>query len=69
MTNPQPKPLEIRIREAAASLKEAGAREVFLFGSAARGALREGSDIDLAVAGLPPRFFFRAVDKGNRCFE
>jgi predicted nucleotidyltransferase len=50
-----------QISEAAAALREAGAKEVYLFGSAATGKLRENSDIDLAVSGLPPRIFFRAM--------
>ena len=37
--------------EAAAALKTAGAREVFLFGSAARGTMGAETDIDLAVTG------------------
>ncbi len=49
------------ILRAAAALKAAGAREVYLFGSAAQGKLREGSDIDLAVVGLPAPVFFRAM--------
>jgi uncharacterized protein len=46
---------------AAAKLKEAGASEVYVFGSAASGDMREGSDIDLAVSGLPPEKFFYAM--------
>ena len=49
------------IERAAAALKKLGAREVYVFGSAASGTLREGSDIDLAVSGLPPEVFFRAM--------
>jgi len=49
------------IDEAARVLRAQGAREVYLFGSAATGRLRAGSDVDLAVAGLPPERFFRAV--------
>ncbi len=48
------------IERAAQALKAAGAREVYLFGSAARGQMREDSDIDLAVSGLPPELFYRA---------
>jgi predicted nucleotidyltransferase len=48
------------VERAVAVLKAAGAREVYLFGSAARGRMREDSDIDLAVSGLPPAKFFRA---------
>jgi uncharacterized protein len=46
---------------AAAKLKEAGAIEVYVFGSAASGEMREGSDIDLAVSGLPPEKYFYAM--------
>jgi uncharacterized protein len=53
--------LRKRIEAAAGALKAAGAREVYLFGSAARGVMREDSDIDLAVTGLPPERFFRAM--------
>jgi len=49
------------IEKAVAVLKAAGALEVHIFGSAARGTLREDSDIDLAVSGLPPEAFFRAM--------
>ena len=49
------------IKRAAAALKEAGAREVYLFGLGARGKMREDSDIDLAVSGLPPEKFFHAM--------
>lgn len=48
------------IEQAVLALKAAGAREVYLFGSAARGQLREDSDVDLAVSGLPPELFYRA---------
>ena len=53
--------LRKRVAQAAQALKAAGAREVYLFGSAANGSLREGSDIDLAVTGLPPEVFFEAM--------
>jgi len=49
------------IERAAAALKAYGATEVYLFGSAASGRLREGSDVDLAVSGLPPDRFFQAM--------
>jgi predicted nucleotidyltransferase len=41
--------------ELAGALRNAGARRVVLFGSLAAGRFREGSDIDLAVSGLPER--------------
>ena len=50
-----------QIEQVVAALKAAGAREVYLFGSAAEGRLREDSDLDLAVSGLPPEMFFRAL--------
>ena len=48
------------IEQAAETLKSFGAKEVYLFGSAATGKLREDSDIDMAVSGLPPRVFYKA---------
>jgi predicted nucleotidyltransferase len=49
------------IRRAAVVLKEAGAHEVYLFGSVARGNVHKDSNIDLAVSGLPPEKFFQAM--------
>jgi predicted nucleotidyltransferase len=46
---------------AAKILREAGAKEVFVLASAARGDTRPGSDLDMAVRGLPPERFFRAM--------
>ena len=51
------------IELAARILQDAGAREVFIFGSAGRGEQRPGSDIDLAVRGLPPERFFDAMSR------
>jgi len=59
------KDLRESIERAAAVLKEFGAREVYVFGSAASGVLREGSDVDLAVSGLPPEVFFRAMGQAR----
>ncbi len=53
------------IERAAAVLKEMGAREVYVFGSAATGAMREGSDVDLAVTGLPPGIFLSAYSRAE----
>ena len=50
-------------------LIDAGAREIYLFGSAADGNLKAGSDIDLAVSGLPARRFFRVLAEVSRCFD
>jgi predicted nucleotidyltransferase len=52
--------LEERIAAAAQILIGYGAKEVYLFGSAARGRMHAHSDVDLAVAGLEPRLYFRA---------
>ena len=50
---------EILIKRAAAELKSAGAREIYVFGSAAKGTSGAASDLDLAVSGLPPSVFYR----------
>jgi len=49
----------ILIQRAAAELKTAGAREIYVFGSAAKGTGDAASDLDLAVSGLPPSVFYR----------
>ena len=53
--------LRKNIRRAAQALRTEGAREVYLFGSATTGRLREDSDIDFAVSGLPPEKYFQAI--------
>jgi predicted nucleotidyltransferase len=54
-----------RLREAANLLLGMGASEVFIFGSATRNELRPGSDVDIAVRGLPPARFFTAVSRAT----
>jgi predicted nucleotidyltransferase len=49
----------ILIQRVAAELKTAGAREIYVFGSAAKGTGDAASDLDLAVSGLPPSVFYR----------
>jgi predicted nucleotidyltransferase len=44
-------------------LHSEGAREVYVFGSAGTGRAGEESDLDFAVAGLPPDRYFRAVGR------
>ena len=61
--------MEALVREAAAALKAAGAREVYVFGSAARDAMDDESDIDLAVTGLPPGLFYRAMGQARRILK
>ncbi|MBW8876814.1 MAG: nucleotidyltransferase domain-containing protein [Acidobacteria bacterium] len=57
------------LEQGAALLKAAGAREVYVFGSVAEGRSREGSDIDLAVAGLPPKTFFATMARLADLFD
>ncbi|MCX5677461.1 MAG: nucleotidyltransferase domain-containing protein [Planctomycetota bacterium] len=61
--------LKERIALAAEALKKAGAREVYIFGSAATGRLSENSDIDMAVSGLPPEGFLRAMGQASRALR
>jgi predicted nucleotidyltransferase len=53
------------IQHAVNILLHNGAHEVYVFGSHARGDATPGSDLDLAVRGMPPEHFFRAV--GEAC--
>jgi predicted nucleotidyltransferase len=55
-----------QITRAAEALKTAGAREVYLFGSAMTGDVGEESDIDMAVSGLPPERFLEALGQAGR---
>ena len=59
------KELDQLIEKAAAVLKEYGAHEVYLFGSAANGTISEYSDVDMAVSGLPPEKFFYAMSQAH----
>ncbi len=43
--------------------EEFGAKRVYLFGSLTEGTFHENSDIDLAVEGLLPNLYFRALAK------
>ena len=52
-----------RVSKATAILRSEGACEVYLFGSFAEGQARPGSDLDLAVTGLPPKRYFHAVGR------
>jgi len=53
------------LTQVVSALKAAGAKEVYVFGSAATGTAQEGSDIDLAVRGLPPERYFRALSDAS----
>jgi predicted nucleotidyltransferase len=48
---------------AARILKAAGSREVYVFGSAAKGSVGKANDIDFAVSGLAPECFFPAMGR------
>jgi predicted nucleotidyltransferase len=63
-----PADLEELLIEAGKVLRAAGAREVYVFGSAAEGRMHERSDIDLAVTGLPPRDFIPAMARVGNVF-
>jgi uncharacterized protein len=52
-----------------AVLKNSGAKTVYVFGSAAKGTMRTDSDIDLAVSGLPPEKFFKALSAASRLLD
>ncbi len=54
--------------EAVRLLRRMGASQVFVFGSLARSDLRPGSDIDLAVSGLPAMVYFSAVSRASDLF-
>jgi predicted nucleotidyltransferase len=56
---------ESAIQAAAELLRDMGATEVFLFGSASRDGLSRDSDVDMAVTGLPASFYFSAVSKAS----
>ena len=49
------------LQKAIEYLKTLGCEEIILFGSLADGTFNEFSDIDLAISGIPPRNFFKAV--------
>lgn len=58
--------IEASIEKATAVLKAAGASEVYVFGSAANAKMHADSDVDIAVSGLPPELFFRAMSDAER---
>lgn len=57
------------LRQGAEILRSAGAREVYVFGSAATGRMHEHSDVDLAVSGLPPKVYFKTLARLAQLFE
>ncbi len=63
-----PENLNDLLSRAADILRAAGAREVYVFGTAAEGRLREDSDVDLAVSGLPPASLLRTLVRIDEIF-
>lgn len=61
--------MKFLLEQGAALLKDAGAQEVYVFGSVAAGRATEGSDVDLAVAGLPPERFFPVMARLADLFD
>jgi uncharacterized protein len=57
------------IDQVVAVLKSSGAKTVYLFGSAAKGTMRNDSDVDLAVSGLPPENFFKALSIASNLID
>jgi uncharacterized protein len=53
--------LTTSVQQLVTILKNSGATDVYLFGSVVKGNMRSDSDIDLAVSGLPPENFFKAL--------
>jgi predicted nucleotidyltransferase len=51
------------IKKANVFLKNEGCKSVFLFGSLVTGNIRDNSDIDIGIKGLPPEKFFKAYSK------
>ena len=65
----RPSDMSNSVDELVAVLKRSGAKTVYLFGSAAKGSLRDDSDLDLAVSGLPPENFFKALSAASRLLD
>jgi predicted nucleotidyltransferase len=61
--------LQSKIQQAASELIKAGAREVYLFGSAVRDEIADPGDIDLAVTGIAPAQFFAAMAAAAHCLD
>ncbi|MEW6263285.1 MAG: nucleotidyltransferase domain-containing protein [Thermodesulfobacteriota bacterium] len=57
------------IERAVATLKAAGAKEIYLFGSMADGEASDVSDVDLAVSGLPPERFYQAMSEAAEVLQ
>ena len=49
------------IKKAIQILKDNGAKEIFIFGSVAKGKINENSDIDIAIKGINAKDFYRVA--------
>ena len=56
-----PKEFREDIHSAVEILKNAGCKEIFLFGSLISGSCREDSDIDIAIKGCSPENYFSVL--------
>lgn len=56
-----PEPFQNDLNRAVKILKEAGCREIYIFGSVANGKAKADSDIDLAIRGCPPDVSFFGI--------
>ena len=61
--------LDELVKQGAALLKSAGAREVYVSGSLLSTRFHEGSDIDVAASGLPPDRFFSTMARLGELFD
>lgn len=57
------------VSEVVSLLKNAGATEVYVFGSLARGQLMEHSDVDIAVSGLPKGVLYRLIAEATEILD
>lgn len=62
-----PETYQKNLHKAVSILKQAGCKEIFLFGSLATAQFHDGSDIDLAIRGCPKGKFFHLL--GQLMFE
>jgi predicted nucleotidyltransferase len=58
-----PEKYRVEIKKAVHLLKDEGCKTVYLFGSMVTGKIRENSDVDIGIKGLPPEKFFKAYSK------
>ena len=61
--------IDSKILNAVKAIRKLGAIDVFLFGSAAHGEIDDSSDVDIAVTGLPPEIFFRAMSEASEILK